>query len=252
MRRPRILARFLARIGATTGSLLSVVAIAAAACVAGDLAGAQERSFTKDVVVHVDLNYLQWLPEGYEMSDAKWPLLLFLHGAGETGNNLKKLLAHGPPKLIEAGRKFPFIVVAPQSPQLLWNPYAVNALTEELVKTLKVDPKRVWLTGNSMGGNGTWMAASIRPELYAAVVPICGWGDFFLVRRLTPIPVWAFHGALDPIVPVAKTQELIDSLKTTGAKPKLTIYPDASHDSWTKAYEEPELWDWLVKQKKEE
>jgi predicted peptidase len=125
-------------------------------------------------------------------------------------------------------------------------------LTEELVKTLKVDPTRVWLTGLSMGGNGTWMAASLEPELYAAIVPICGWGDFFLVLRLKEVPVWAFHGALDPAVPVAKSQELVDSLKTIGAKPKLTIYPDAGHDSWTKAYDDPELWDWLVKQKREE
>lgn len=248
MARPRILAR----IGSIVGSLIGVAAIAGAACVAGDMAGAQERSFTKDVIVHVDLKYLQWLPEGYEASDAKWPLLIFLHGAGEMGDNLKKVLAHGPPKLIEAGRKFPFIVVAPQSPRFFWNPYAVTALTKELIGTLKVDRKRVWLTGISMGGNGTWMAGALEPELYAAVVPICGWGDFFMVRQLTPVPVWAFHGALDPVVPVAKTQELIDSLKASGAKPKLTIYPDAGHDSWTKAYDEPELWDWLVKQKKEE
>jgi predicted peptidase len=252
MARSRVLARIGSTIGSILGSFSTVVAIAGAACVSGDLAGAQERQFTKDVIVHVDLKYLQWLPEGYETTDAKWPLLVSLHGAGEMGTNLKKLLSHGPPKLIEAGRKFPFIVVAPQSPHLFWNPYAVNALTEELIRSLKVDPKRVWLTGLSMGGNGTWMAGSLEPELYAAVVPICGWGDFFLVRRLSPVPVWAFHGALDPAVPVAKTQELIDSLKTTGAKPRLTIYPDAAHDSWTQAYDDPELWDWLVKQKREE
>jgi predicted peptidase len=238
--------------GSSVGLLLTVAAIAGAACVAGSVAGAEAKSFQKDVIVHVDLKYLQWLPEGYEKPETKWPLLIFLHGAGETGTDLKKLLGHGPPKLVEAGRKFPFIVVAPQSPHLLWNPYAINALTEELVKTLKVDPARVWLTGLSMGGNGTWMAASIQPELYAAIVPICGWGDFFLVRRLRDMPVWAFHGALDPAVPVAKSQEMVDSLKTVGAKPKLTIYPDAGHDSWTKVYDDPELWDWLVKQKREE
>jgi predicted peptidase len=231
-------------------ALLSIAAIAGAACVGGAILGAEEKSFTKDVVVHVEYKYLQWLPEGYEKPDTKWPLLLFLHGAGETGDNLRRLLSHGPPKLLDAGRKFPFIVVAPQSQQLLWNPYGVNALTEELLKTLRVDPTRVWLTGLSMGGNATWMAASIQPELYAAVVPICGWGDFFLVRRLDRTPVWAFHGALDPAVPVAKTQELVDALKMTGAKPKLTIYPDAGHDSWTRAYDDPELWDWIVKQKR--
>jgi predicted peptidase len=252
MRRRQLLARVMSRAGSRVGSLIGAVAIAGAACVAGDMAGAQERAFTKDVIVHVDLKYLEWLPEGYEGSDAKWPLLIFLHGVGEMGVNLKKVLNHGPPKLIEAGRRFPFIVVAPQSPTLFWNPYAVNALTEELVATLKVDPKRVWLTGLSMGGNGTWMAASLRPELYAAVVPICGWGDFFMVRRLSSVPVWAFHGAQDPAVPIAKTQELIDSLKTTGAKPRFTVYPDAGHDSWTQAYDDPELWDWLQKQKKEE
>jgi len=128
----------------------------------------------------------------------------------------------------------------------------VNAFTEKILKTLKVDTTRVWITGVSMGGNATWMAASIRPELYAAAVPVCGWGDFFMVRRIAVMGVWAFHGAKDPIVPVAKTQELVDAIKLVGGKPKLTLYPEAQHDSWTQAYDDPELWKWLEAQKREE
>ncbi len=240
--------------GRRFGGVLAVVAAVAAgaACVATVLVAPEERRFQKDVTLHVDWKYAQWLPDGYGAGDAKWPLLVFLHGAGEVGGNLDAVLRNGPPKLAAAGRKFPFILVAPQSPHLLWNPLEVNAFTEELVKTLKVDPARVWITGLSMGGNGTWMAASIRPDLYAAAVPICGWGDFFMVRGLTRLPIWAFHGAKDPIVPAAKTQELIDSMKFAGGKPKLTIYPDALHDSWSQAYDDPQLWEWLQAQKRDD
>ncbi len=240
--------------GRCSGGVLAVLVavVAAAACVATVLVAPEEKRFEKDVVLHVDWKYAQWLPEGYGASDKKWPLLVFLHGAGETGTNLSAVERHGPPKLAAAGRKFPFILVAPQSPHLLWNPIEVNAFTEEMVKTLKVDPTRVWITGISMGGNGTWMAASIKPELYAAAVPICGWGDFFMVRRMAVMGVWAFHGAKDPTVPVAKTKELIDAIKYSGGKPLLTIDPDAFHDSWTKAYDDPKLWEWLEAQKREE
>jgi predicted peptidase len=232
-------------------ALLACAAVATA-CVLQVVAPPEEKSFTKDVVLHVEWKYAQWLPEGYGASEKKWPLLVFLHGAGEVGDRLASVERHGPPKLAAAGRKFPFILVAPQSTHLLWNPLEVNAFTEEMVKTLKVDATRVWITGISMGGNATWMAASIQPELYAAAVPICGWGDFFMARRMAVMGVWAFHGAKDPLVPVAKSQELVDAVKYSGGKPKLTIYPDAQHDSWTQAYDDPELWKWLEAQKREE
>jgi predicted peptidase len=235
-----------------TAAVLAASAAVAAACVLQAAAEPEAKKFTKDVVLHVEWNYVQWLPEGYAASEKKWPLLVFLHGAGEVGDRIATVERHGPPKLAAAGRKFPFILVAPQSPHLLWNPLEVNAFTEEMVKTLKVDATRVWITGLSMGGNATWMAAAIRPDLYAAAVPVCGWGDFFMVRGLARMGVWAFHGAKDPIVPVAKTQELVDSLKLVGGKPKLTIYPEAQHDSWTQAYDDPELWKWLEAQKREE
>jgi predicted peptidase len=235
-----------------TAAVLAASAAVAAACVLQAAAEPEARKFTKDVVLHVEWNYVQWLPEGYATSEKRWPLLVFLHGAGEVGDRIATVERHGPPKLAAAGRKFPFILVAPQSPHLLWNPLEVNAFTEEMVKTLKVDATRVWITGLSMGGNATWMAAAIRPDLYAAAVPVCGWGDFFMVRGLARMGVWAFHGAKDPIVPIAKTQELVDSLKLVGGKPKLTIYPEAQHDSWTQAYDDPELWKWLEAQKREE
>jgi predicted peptidase len=239
------------RIGAVAVTLVAAAAIAGA-CVLQVVAAPEEKAFKKDVVLHVEWKYAQWLPDGYAASQGKWPLLVFLHGAGEVGEDLSRVMRHGPPKLAAGGRKFPFVLVAPQSPHLLWNPLEVNAFTEEMVKTLKVDPRRVWITGLSMGGNATWMAASIQPELYAAAVPICGWGDFVLVRRLAVMGLWAFHGAKDPMVPVAKTQELVDQVKYAGGNPKLTIYPDAQHDSWTQAYDDPQLWEWLLAQKRSE
>ena len=126
----------------------------------------QEKSFEKEVTVKVKLNYLLYLPDDYEKSDKPFPLILFLHGAGESGSNLSNVKKHGPPKLIAAGKTFPFIVVSPQSPGGGWNPEALNGLLDEVESKYRVDKDRVYLTGMSMGGGGTWtLAAALSPEV---------------------------------------------------------------------------------------
>ena len=129
----------------------------------GSLAQAQssrqrEQTFEKEIALPLSLKYLLYVPPGYEKGDDRWPLILFLHGAGETGEDLEKVKIHGPPKIVEAGRDLPFVVVSPQSPQRGWNVLALNALLDEVLKTLRIDPDRVYLTGLSMGGRGTWDA----------------------------------------------------------------------------------------------
>ena len=124
------------------------------------------------------LNYLLFLPEGYESSgEKKWPLMLFLHGAGESGNDLEKVKLHGPPKIVGHKKDFPFIVVSPQSPGRGWNPDTLNALLDDVVAHNRVDPDRVYLTGLSMGGFGTWALAAAHPDRFAAIAPICGGGN---------------------------------------------------------------------------
>jgi len=214
---------------------------------------AQEaRTFEKEIKITVKLRYLLFLPEGYADQPQKtWPLMLFLHGAGESGSDLEKVKMHGPPKIVETKRDFPFIVVSPQSAGRGWNPDSLAALLDDVVAHHRVDPDRVYLTGLSMGGFGTWALAAAHPERFAAIVPICGGGNPRDAEKIKHIPVWVFHGAKDPTVPLAASQAMVDALRKAGAdEVKFTIYSDAGHDSWTETYANPALYQWLLDHKR--
>jgi pimeloyl-ACP methyl ester carboxylesterase len=192
------------------------------------------------------INYLLYLPDGYESSGSVWPLLVFLHGAGERGDDVELVKVHGPPKLIEAGKKFPFIVVSPQlSLGEWWSPDMVAWLIRDLIASLRVDSERVYLTGLSMGGYGTWETASKYPELFAAIVPICGRGDPSSAWRLRHIPTWIFHGGKDGVVPIKHSDDMKKALKKY-RNVKYTVYPEAEHDSWSETYLKDQLYEWLL------
>lgn len=199
--------------------------------------------------VSIELNYLISLPPKYESQD-QWPLVLFLHGAGERGNKLEKVKVHGPPKLVEQGKDFPFIMVAPQCQAgRFWEPIRLTALLDEIESKYKVDKNRVYVTGLSMGGFGTWALAAHSPERFAAIAPICGGGDRFKVPfqlRGRNMGVWVFHGAKDFVVPLKRSQELVDGLKKIGHPVQFTVYPDAGHDSWTTTYKNEQFYKWLL------
>lgn len=209
-------------------------------------------SFTTGIRRTVTLNYLLYLPKDYSKDKSKrWPLILFLHGAGERGSDLNKVKSLGPPKLVAEGKEMPFIIVSPQVPERsTWDPEALDALLGEIIGQYAVDEDRVYLTGVSMGGAGTWRLASAHPERFAAIAPICGWGDLGMARRIGSIPTWVFHGARDDVVPLQASQEMVDALKQVGNEAKLTIYPDAGHDSWTETYNNPALFDWFLNHKR--
>jgi predicted peptidase len=204
------------------------------------------------VVVPVTIHYLESLPEGYNADEAKrWPLVIFLHGSGERGTDLQKVAKHGPPKLVEAGRAFPFILLSPQCPLNQWYDLAALDLwLDQVVRKYRVDADRIYLTGLSMGGYGTWGWALRSPERFAAIVPVCGGGEPGQGAKLKSLPVWAFHGAKDPTVPVARTEEMIAAIKTAGGEPRVTIYPEAVHDSWTETYANDEVFTWMLAQKR--
>jgi predicted peptidase len=209
--------------------------------------------FEKEMVKKVNLEYLLYLPANYD-ENKKWPLIMFLHGAGERGSNIELVKIHGIPKIVENDDAFPFIAISPQCPEkAFWGMYndVLFELLKEIENTYSVDKSRVYLTGLSMGGYGTWMLAIKNPEEFAAIVPICGgYDDPDEVRKIKDIPVWAFHGAKDEVVPMKHTQELVDILTECGGNVKFTIYPDANHDSWTETYDNPELYKWLLNQKR--
>jgi predicted peptidase len=205
-----------------------------------------------DVQIPVRLGYLLYLPEDYEQQES-WPLVLFLHGAGERGDDLEKVKVHGPPKLIAAGKQFPFVCVSPQCPEdSWWDATQLLALLDEIVRTHKINENRIYVTGLSMGGFGTWELAARAPKRFAAIAPICGGGEAIglRVQRFAHLPVWAFHGAKDTAVPLERSQQMIDALEKEGGEPKFTIYPDVAHDSWTQTYNNPELYEWLLAQRR--
>jgi predicted peptidase len=198
------------------------------------------------------LNYWLYLPDDYNQKPRqRWPLLLFLHGSGERGTNLTTVLKHGPPKLAHEGKKFPFIIISPQCPtNQWWSAPDLNRLLDNVTAKYRADKDRVYLTGLSMGGYGTWTLAATNPDRFAALAPICGGGDPAIAPRLRHIPIWVFHGAKDKAVPVKKSIEMVDALKAVGADVKLTIYPEAQHDSWTQTYDNPAFYDWLLLQRR--
>lgn len=220
-------------------------------CALSAAAGEPQQPMKLQVQIKVELQYLLYLPQEYEQKE-DWPLLLFLHGAGERGDNLELVKVHGPPKLIAQGKQFPFIVVSPQCPaEGWWQPHELLALLDHVQARYKVDPKRVYVTGLSMGGYGTWALAGHAPQRFAAAVPICGGGTPYLARRLVGTPVWAFHGAKDTAVPVSASAEMVHALKSRGGDVRFTIYPEAGHDAWTATYENPELYEWLLAQRRQ-
>lgn len=217
----------------------------------------QSRHFERRITKTVSAQYLLFLPKGYDTAgDKRWPLILFLHGAGERGTNLQSVTVHGPPKIVKNRPDFPFIVVSPQCPAgQSWSNDVLLALLDEVTEKLRVDTQRVYLTGLSMGGYGTWNLAVEHPERFAAAAPICGGGDPIRVRlvdrqnatALRTLPIWAFHGAKDSVVKPSESERMIEVFRRLGNEAKLTIYDDAEHDSWTRTYDNPELYEWFLK-----
>jgi len=223
-------------------------------CVAGATAEETPRQSAEvlDKQVPVKLDYLLYLPKDYDKQET-WPLVIFLHGAGERGDDLNLVKQHGPPKLIDQGQDFPAIVVSPQCKQGKWwhaQLLELTALVDEIEAKYKVDKSRIYLTGLSMGGFGTWALAAYTPNRFAALVPICGGGEALSALALVRTPVWAFHGAKDPVVPLKRSEDMVATLKRFKGDVQFTVYPDALHDSWTETYDNPEVWKWLFAQQR--
>jgi predicted peptidase len=241
-----------------TKLLAAMLLLAAISLPAQDADNMNKREhFKQQVTRTVELGYLLYLPKEYNaQSGQRWPLMFFLHGAGERGTNLSLVTKHGPPKLVARGTNFPFILVSPQCPtDQRWDNDAVMALLDDVIARHKVDTNRVYLTGLSMGGFGSWSLAARHPERFAAVAPICGGGeriDVMLAGRrkkdaLSTLGVWAFHGAKDPTVPLEESQKMVAAFKKAGCQEvELTVYPEAGHDSWTEAYNNPKLFEWFL------
>jgi predicted esterase len=205
------------------------------------------------------------LPDKHDLIDMKFPVILFLHGSGERGDDLDELRANGVPKLVEGKSSifvralhgdarpnvpYPgFILVSPQCPAgEWWSAQQLVDVLDETARRYRVDPDRIYVTGLSMGGYGAWELASEFPERFAAIAPVCGAGNPEDAARLKDLPAWIFHGQRDTVVPFQRSQQMADALKKAGGRVRFTAYPDAGHDAWTATYENPQLYKWLLEQ----
>jgi predicted peptidase len=210
-----------------------------------------------DEAESITIHYMLFVPEGYDSSDKKWPLMLFLHGLGECGNNeLERVKIHGPPSFVDSRPDFPFVLVAPQCPPppgqmkdvpTAWKADQLIQLLDHVTNQLRIDRTRVYCTGLSMGGFGTWRLVAAYPERFAAALPICGGGAAKeWACSLRRVPIWAFHGAKDTVVPLSKSEEMVDAVRRAGGDVKLTVYPDVEHNSWKPTYDDPKVYEWLL------
>jgi predicted peptidase len=214
--------------------------------------GQQEAAFSRRITKTVQGRYLISLPEDYASQPRKrYPLILFLHGSGERGEDLSLVAKHGPPKEIAAGRKLPFIVVSPQCPAgEWWSTEVLTALLDEVERKYRVDRKREYLTGLSMGGFGTWNLAAATPKRFAAIAPICGGGDPKQAHLLKDIPIWGTHGDADQAVPLATGLAMVDAVRAAGGNPRYDVIKGGGHDVWTDVYAGTALYDWFLTHKK--
>ena len=207
-----------------------------------------------ETVTKEKLDYYLYYPQDYDTSpQKKFPILLFLHGGGESGDTLGALKKNGPPKLIVQGKQFPFLILAPQNPhqKKWWNTRAVNQLLDSVVANNRVDRKRIYLTGLSRGGGAAWEMAVQYPEKFAALAVVCGMTPLPYAAWLDKdMPIWVFHGEEDKSIPISESETMVERLKEMGYDVQFTRYPEVGHDSWVKAYATEELYEWLERQKR--
>jgi predicted peptidase len=232
-----------------SGIILALVAAASASAAdAAPPAGRSLHRLTLQDPVADHVNYLLYVPAAYAKdAAAQWPLILFLHGSEQRGDNPALLDGMALLDFAQKEKDFPFIAVFPQCPRNThWPPGIVKKVLDAVELKLRIDRERVYLTGFSMGGFGTWQTAAAFPRTFAAIAPISGMSDLPDVPRLKDVPVWAFHGALDENVPVTESRKMIETLWKSGAPAQLTVYPSLAHDCWTITYRDSRLYLWFL------
>lgn len=199
---------------------------------------------------NVSVPYLLYLPPDYKIGQ-KRPLVLFLHGRGESHGSLSIVKKWAPPRMVERGDPFPYILVSPQCPaQDSWSRPTQQSrliqLLDFIIKTYAVDEDHICLTGLSMGGYGSWRLAADHAHRFAALAPICGGGKTEDAHQLKSLPIWVFHGDQDRTVPTSRSVQMVDAIKAAGGtKIRFTTLENVGHNSWSAAYATPELYKWF-------
>ena len=198
---------------------------------------------------HFNFSYIKYLPRDFD-ENKEYPLVFFLHGAGERGDNLDLISLHGYMQYHrEQGREYPFIFIAPQCPaDKYWGCYTESLLAflDQICETLPVDKNRIYLTGLSMGGTGTWMLAMADPKRFAAIAPICGSGICWYAGSLKDVPIYMFHGDCDKVIPISESVTMLRCVNLSGGNAKLEILNGVEHNAWDYAYSDSKLEEWLL------
>ncbi|HEV8061243.1 MAG TPA: dienelactone hydrolase family protein [Gemmataceae bacterium] len=238
----------------------AIVVVALVGLTGGPAAGFDDKPHTGfiDMVYKnasgYEAKYVVFIPHKYDSKEAL-PVILFLHGSGAVGNDGRKQIAGALAKAIRKDEKdFAFIAVFPQSHEGGWTAGSADgkralAILDEVVSTYKADKQRTYLTGLSMGGEGTWSLAAARPERWSAIVPLCGGGDIKIAAKIKDIPCWCFHGDADKMIPAAESRKMIRALWQAGGRPLYHEFPDVGHDCWDRVYAMPGVYEWLLLQK---
>lgn len=230
--------------------LLLCAALALAGPVAAQTAPVEGQT-VQPPVAEGGYRYQLFLPRGYARARARLPLMIFLHGSGERGEDIERVKANGPPRLVGTQPDFPFVLVSPLlAADADWDQARLDALLAHVERTHRVDPDRIVLTGLSRGAHAVWRWAAARPDRFAAIAPVSGRGDPISACRLREAAVWAFHGDADDVVEPEGSTAMAAAIRDCGGAPRLTIYPGVGHDAWTAAYADPALSRWLLAQRR--
>jgi predicted peptidase len=198
-----------------------------------------------DPTLDIHYRYFVTLPKDYEQKDM-CPMILFLHGAGCGTSSVQEYEAWGLGDYAKLHDDFPFVVVAPQTLDGWEYPLLLDEVFTQVQSDYRIDPDRIYVTGFSMGGYGSYMIAFAYPYRFAALAPICGWGDTTKAASIRHLPVWIFHDSGDPEIPFSKAQEMYDALTAQGANVQMTVYNNNTHDAWSETYAKPELYAWFL------
>jgi predicted peptidase len=230
--------------------IVAIVLIAATALSASSKPDTQRGFIMKTVTVGgKDMKYVVYVPLAYDPAKPM-PAIMFLNGAGECGTDGLKQCFHFGDAVMLNSTQWPFIIIFPQKQDVktLWEDEAPMAMAvlKQARKDYNIDDSRLCLTGISQGGHGTWAIAARHPDLFAAISPVCGWGDEEIAKKVAKLPIWIFHGDADQAVDVARGREMEKWVTAAGGTCKLTIYPGVGHNSWDNAYRDEELGKWFM------
>jgi len=196
------------------------------------------------------IQYMQYVPAGYH--GGKMPVMIFLHGSGEAGSDVTRVMGPGPWEWARDHADFPFIILAPQQwRDEEWNPQHLQEWLDIVETRIPADRKRIYLTGLSLGGGGSWDWAMTEPHRFAAIAPVSGYSNLKLPCNLKGNHIWAFHGSDDDVVPIAGEQAIVDAARACGVDVRYTVYPGGNHNAWDATYANPDLYQWFLDHKKE-